>query len=87
MQIFDGKNYFISGFAAAHYWKLIDQIPARTEVYCMRRSGAKEFFHHRIVFKRLRKHRIKDFERKEIKGHRFNIATKEAIKKWLESRE
>ncbi len=85
-EIFDGKNYFIGGFSAAHYWKLIDQIPAKTEVYCTRSPAVKEFFHHKVVFKRLRKHRITGFERKEIKGHGFNILAKEVVMEWLDSR-
>lgn len=85
-EIFDGKNYFIGGFAAAHYWKLIDQIPTKTEVYCTSNSAVKEFFHHKIVFKRLRKRRITGFERREIKGHGFNILAREKVKEWLESK-
>lgn len=85
-EIFDGKNYFIAGYSAAHYWKLVDQIPAKTEVYCISRPKIKEFFHHKIVFKRVRKHRIKDFVREKIKQHGFNIASKEKVKQWLKSK-
>ncbi len=86
-EIFNGENYYISGYAAAHYWKLIDQIPRTTEVCCANKRGEREIFNHKIVFKRLRKHRIEGFERKNIKNHGFNIATKEKVKKWLKSRE
>ncbi len=85
-EILNGKDYFIAGYAAAHYWKLIDQIPARTEVYCTRAPAVKEFFHHTMVFKRLRKRGITGFERREMKGHGFNIAAKERVMEWLESR-
>ncbi len=86
-EIFNGKNYYINGYAAAHYWKLIDQIPTKTEVYCTNKRGAREIFNHKIVFKTLRKHRITGFERKQIKGHGFNIATKKKVKEWLKSKE
>lgn len=86
-EIFDGKNYFIGGFAAAHYWGLIEQIPTRTEVYCTTRQGAKEFFYHKIVFRRIRKKAMKSFVREKVKSHGFNILSKESAKEWLKSKE
>jgi len=86
-EIFNGKNYYINGYAAAHYWKLIDQIPTKTAVYCTSKSGTKDIFNHKLVFRKLRKHRVAGFERKQIKGHGFNIATKKKAKQWLKSRE
>ncbi len=83
-EIFDGKNYYIGGYSAAHYWGFIEQIPTKTEVYCTNKQGAKEFFNQKIVFKRIRK--ISDFVRQSSKTYEFNIMSKEGVKEWMKSR-
>jgi len=86
-EIFNGKGYFIGGYAAAHYWGIIEQLPAATDVYCPSRSGTREFFHHKIIFKRTRKSSMKGFVRKRMKGHAFNVAAKRMAEEWLRSRQ
>ena len=38
-EIFDGKSYFIGGWAAANYWKLTDQIPMQFDIWTTKRQG------------------------------------------------
>ncbi len=80
-EIFNGKDYFIGGKAAAHYWGLIEQIPFEIDVYSKTRQGKKKFFEAMINFKRVRK--LGKYVEREVKKHKFNIATKEMSKKWI----
>jgi predicted transcriptional regulator of viral defense system len=85
-EIFNGKDYYISGMAAAHYWGLIEQIPAQIEVRCTKKQGVKNVFNFTIIFKRVRTLNARDFVRRKIKGHDFLIASKRKVEKWLKSR-
>ena len=82
-EIFNGRDYFISGRAAAHYWGLIDQIPVKIEVNCTKKQGIKRIFNFTIMFRRARSLNPKDFVRKKIKEHDFLIASKKEAKQWL----
>lgn len=84
-EIFNGKNYYISGMAAAHYWGLIDQIPAQIEVRCTKKQGKRKIFNFTIILKRARSLNAKDFVRQKIKGHDFSIISKKEIE-WQISR-
>ncbi|GBE54180.1 MAG TPA: hypothetical protein ENH28_03395 [Euryarchaeota archaeon] len=84
-EIFNGKDYFIGGMAAAHYWGFINQIPTAIEVYCTKKQGKKEIFNFTIIFKRVRKLHGSVIE--EIKGHLFFIASREKVRKWLKSKQ
>ncbi len=82
-EIFDGKDYFIAGKSAAHYWHLIDQIPFVIEVFTPNRQGTRKILG--VDFKFIRIPRSKKVKTvvKEINNHKFVIATKEESKKWI----
>ena len=82
-EIMNGKDYCIVGKAAAHYWKLIDQIPYEYEVYNTKKHGFVKIFHARIDFKKRRKKNIPKGVEKSIHGHKFIIATKKEARKWI----
>jgi predicted transcriptional regulator of viral defense system len=85
-EIFNGKDYYISGMAAAHYWGLIEQIPTQIEVRCTKKQGIKKIFNFTIIFKRVRSLSAKDFVKRKIKGHSFLIASKRKVEEWLKSK-
>ena len=84
-EMFNGKNYFIGGYAAAHYWGLIDQIPRKIEVYCANKQGKTKLFDTEIVFKRTRPKNIVGFVEQKAKNHPFKIASKEKVMQWMKS--
>ncbi len=85
-EIFNGKGYFITGHAAAHYWGLIEQIPAKIEVKCTKKQGVKKLFSFTAIFKRTKLLKSSNYVKRAIKGHKFYVASKKTIKKWMESR-
>ena len=82
-EIMNEKDYCIVGKAAAHYWKLIDQIPYEYEVYNTKKQGIMKIFHTRIHFKKRRKKNIPKGVEKTIHGHKFIIVSKKEAKKWI----
>lgn len=80
-EIMNGKDYCIAGKAAAHYWRLIDQIPFEFDVYNKKKHKEINIFNARINFKKRRK--IPKGAEKTVYGHRFIIATKKEAKKWI----
>lgn len=85
-EIFNGKGYFISGMAAAHYWGLIEQIPAKIEVSCINKQGSRKIFNFTIIFRRSRALNPKSFVSGGIKGHGFLVWSKKEAGRWLKSR-
>jgi len=75
----NGKDYYIGGSAAAHYWGFIEQIPSHIEVYTTRKSGTMEMFGFSVTFRRVRK--LEGFVRRKIKGHAFLIASRNKARK------
>lgn len=86
-EIFNGKDYFIGGVAAANYWKLIEQIPFEFDVYTTKRQGKIEIFNARIIFHRTTENRIKNAIKRKKYEHNFLIQSKKETKKWMKSRE
>src|SRR3989338_3038070 len=84
-EIFNGKNYFIGGYAAAHYWGLIDQIPRKIEVFCTNKQGKTKLFDAEIVFKRIRPKNLVGLVEQKAKNHSFKIASKEKVMQWMKS--
>ena len=81
-EIMNGKNYCITGMAAANYWKLTDQIPQVFEVWNNRVHKKIKLLNAIID---LKKHKIADLPhgiKREIYGHKFIIAVKKEIQKW-----
>lgn len=81
-EIFDGKDYFIGGKSAAHYWHLIDQIPFVIEVFTPNRQGTRNILGIEFEFIRIPKRKKIKTIVKKIKEHTFIIATKEESQKW-----
>lgn len=81
-EIMNGKDYCIVGKAAAHYWKLIDQIPREYQVYNTKKHSLINIFHTNINFKKRRRKNLPKNTRRRIYNHLFIIATKKAAKKW-----
>lgn len=80
-EIFNGSNYYVGGKAAAHYWGLIDQLPAVIDVFSTRKQGSKAILGTRFRFRRVR--RLGISVRRNVAGHGFLIASKEESRKWI----
>jgi len=85
-EIFDGKDYFIGGWAAANYWQLTDQIPMKIEVYTTRRQGKYNILNTSFIFRRTTKKRTKSAVIKKIANLCFRIQSKKDTKRWIKSR-
>ena len=81
-EIFNGKDYFIGGKAAAYYWGYIEQIPTEIDVYSTKKQGSKKIFNIKINLIRTSKKNMKDFVIQKIKDHNFIIADKKIALKW-----
>ena len=82
-EIFSGKDYYIGGKAAAHYWGLIDQIPGEIDVYSAKKQGKKETLGIKICFNRIRKKNMLKCVKKKAGNHDFIIATKSVSRRWI----
>lgn len=82
-EIFNGKDYFIGGKAAAYYWGFIQQIPTEIDVYSTKKQGSKEIFGVRIRFIRTSRKNMRGFVVRKIKSHPFVIANKKRSKEWI----
>ena len=83
--MFNGQNYFIGGYAAAHYWGLIDQLPRKIEVYCTNKQGKTRLFDVDIIFKRIMPQNLIGFVERKAKNHAFRIASREKVLQWMKS--
>jgi predicted transcriptional regulator of viral defense system len=81
-EIMNGKNYCITGGAAANYWKLIDQVPLVYGVWNTKKHKRMEVFNAILDFKKHKKKDIPKSTEREIYDHKFLIATKEESRKW-----
>lgn len=81
-EIFNGKDYFIGGKAAAHYWGYIEQIPTEINVYSTKKQGSMKIFGIQINFRRTSKKNMQGFVIKKIKDHNFIIADRKRALKW-----
>lgn len=83
----DGEDYFIGGWYAVNYWRLIDQIPMQVDVFTTKRQGKKNLLNTRFVFHRTTPQRIKAKSVvRKIGKHSFKILSKRAVIKWMKSR-
>jgi len=80
-EIFNGKNYYIGGKAASHYWGLIDQIPTVVDLFSKKKQGSYGILGTKFKFRRIRK--MKEFVKRKIKEHEFLIASRKVSKKWI----
>jgi len=81
-EIMNGKNYCIIGKAAAHYWKLIDDIPYEYEIYNTKKHGLLIIFNAKLNFKKRREKNIPLGVKRKVYNHTFIIASKKESKKW-----
>lgn len=85
-EVMEGKDYFIGGWAAAHYWRLTDQVPMKIEVYTPKRQGTKKFLTTTIIFRRTTQKNLKNSVIEKINGHEFRILKKEESERWMKSK-
>lgn len=83
----NSKDYFINGWASAHYWHLTDQVPMAYEVFSTNKQGSKTVLDTKILFHRIRKIDPSKVVMKTIAGHSFFIMNKQHSTKWINSRE
>jgi predicted transcriptional regulator of viral defense system len=81
-EMFNGKDYYIGGKAAANYWGFIDQIPRVIDVFSTKKQGEIKILGSSFKFRRVRK--MMRFVKRKIKHHDFLIALIEESKKWKE---
>ncbi len=86
-EICDGKDYFIGGWYAAHYWRLTDQIPMQVDIYTTRRQGKINILNKRFVFHRTTKNNIRKSIIKKTENHTFRIMNKKESELWIKLRE
>src|SRR3989338_3286213 len=82
-EMMDSKDYFIGGWAAAHHWRLTEQVPAQTDVYTTRRQGKAIVLSTRIVFHRTTRERLGHGVVEQGQNHAVRILSKEDSDKWL----
>jgi len=86
-EMFNGQDYFVGGWYAAHYWRLTDQIPMQVDVFTTKRQGKINLLNSRFVFHRTTAQRIKTKSIvREIGKHHFKILSKREATKWMKSR-
>ena len=82
-EIMNGKDYCIAGKAAAHYWKLIDQIPFEFLVYTPKKHSLMRLFNIRLHFMKRRKKNFPETTVRKMHGVPFFIATKQESRQWI----
>ncbi|MDO8538299.1 MAG: hypothetical protein Q7S21_05425 [archaeon] len=80
-EMFNGKDYYIGGKTAVHYWGFIDQLPVVVDIFSTKKQGIKIILGTKFRFKRVRK--LGKFVKRMISQHGFLIASKEECKKWI----
>lgn len=86
-ELMNGKDYFISGWAAANFWRITDQIPFQIDIFTTRRQGKIKIMNIRYVFHRTTKAKIKqDSVKRAIRDHEVSIMKKEVCREWMKSR-
>ena len=87
-EMFNGKDYYIDGWYAAHYWGLTDQIPMQIDIHTTKRQGKTKIFNMRFAFHRTTRKSIEKMSIvQETEGHSFRIMKKEISAEWMKSRE
>ena len=86
-EILNGKDYFIGGWAAAHYWKLTDQVPFQVDIWTTRRFGKFELHNTRYIFHKTTQKRLEKAVTVKIDDHDVKILNKKDVRKWLKSRQ
>ena len=82
----DGKDYYIGGWYASHYWKLTDQVPMQIDIFTTRRQGKKSLLNMRFIFHRTTRRSIGKAVMRRIGNHNFRILGREDAIRWMKSR-
>ena len=85
-EMFNGRDYYIGGWAAANYWRLTEQVPMKIEVYTNKRNGRAKVLTAQLIFRKTTQKRIDNALTKKINKHPFRILGKKEAKKWLQSK-
>ena len=85
-ELFDGRDYFIGGWAAVHYWKLTNQMPMQIDIYTTRRQGKKNILTTRFVFHRTTQKKISKAIEQRIDEHPFLVLSKKDAERWMKSK-
>jgi predicted transcriptional regulator of viral defense system len=85
-EVFNGKNYFIGGWAAANYWRLTEQIPMKIEIYSTKRQGIKKLLGTTFIFRRTTKKMTDKAVIEKISEHQFRILSRNEVKKWMKQK-
>lgn len=86
-EIFNSKDYYIGGWAAANYWRLTEQIPMKIEVYTNKRNGTMKILSNTFIFRKTTPRRINNAVIKKSNAHIFRILSKKEAKEWMKLRE
>jgi predicted transcriptional regulator of viral defense system len=85
-EMFNGKDYYIGGWASANYWRLTDQVPMKIEVFTNKRNGTKKILTSTFIFKKTTQKRIDNSVTKKIDEHDFKILGKKEVEEWMKLR-
>ena len=85
-EIFNGKDYFIGGWAAANYWDLTEQLPMRIDIWTTKKEGTKKVMGVVYKYHRTTKNRLLAAVTKYVDNHPFRVLNKEKTKQWLQLR-
>ena len=85
-EIFNGKNYYIGGWASANYWNLSNQVPMKIEIYTNKRNGKLKVLNTEFIFRKTTQKRIDNSVKRELNSHSFKILNKKESEKWINLR-
>lgn len=86
-EVCNSGDYYISGWSAANYWRLTDQIPFWHDVFTTNKRGRKKIFNVGIIFHQVKNIDKSKYDVKKINGHGFKILNKKESKEWMKSRQ
>lgn len=82
-EIMDGKDYYVGGWYAAHYWGLTEQVPMQVDIYSPNKYGKARILNKRFVFHRIRREALKKRTKIKISGKEIFIIKKIVAEKWI----
>jgi len=85
-EMMNSDGYCISGWSAANYWHLTDQIPAIIEVSTNKRNGGCTILNNKFVFHKTTKEILNRAIIIKVGEHTAKMLSKEDAKRWLKHR-
>jgi predicted transcriptional regulator of viral defense system len=86
-EMMNGKGYCISGWSAANYWRLTDQIPATIEINTNKRNGKCNILNNKFIFHKTTPAMLNRSVKITIGEHSVNMLSKEDTLQWLKKRD